>query len=388
MRTLSARVSVVALVSGLVACAVGCGGDDSATPASNAGPAATGTGPAPGPSSQVDPPADAAAPTSPSDGGSPPAPEAAGRVLAYAFSSSPAVDELTPTPAYAYNAGGGAMKIVRGGTGSYTVTFAGLAANGTVALVSAYDTQGGLCSWLGTTGDAVAVRCYNAVGNAADTKFALTVIGKGTTGANILGFAHAHDKSAASYTPQATRSNNAVGGGAMTASRSAVGVYKMEFAGLGLLDIGSVQVTPFGDPNAHCVVKSWAGAAVNVHCFDNTGAPADAQYTVLLAGQKAGGTARVVAYAKAGEPTTASYSPALAYNDKGGVVTALRNAAGTYTMTLAGQDLNVGANVHVSAHDQGRRCNVQAWAGTTVNLTCNDSAGNGKDNPYALVVVQ
>ncbi len=394
MRKWSAHVTLLVLTSGLAA--LGCGVEDSASPT----PAETDGG-----AREV-----VAAPDTTADGG-PQAPSGAdgglvegadagagdagdagpteaARVLGYVYSNSPAAAESTPSATYAYNASGGAMKITRTGTGLYSVTFAGLAAGDSVALASAYGTQGGLCSWAGTTGEEVRVRCSNAAGNNADAKFVLTVVGKGTTGATILGFAHANDKTSASYTPQASRSNNAVGGGAITASRVAAGIYKMEFGGLALDDIGNVQVMPYGDATAHCIVKSWGGSTVNVECYDNAGALADAQYTVLIAGKKPGGTARVVAYAHAAESSNVLYTPTLAYNEGAGAVMATRTEAGTYSIAFNGLNLNDGAHVQVSAQNQGRRCNVSAWAGTTVNLTCTSASGTKSDNNYAIVVLE
>jgi hypothetical protein len=369
----------------------GCAGDDpaAATPNKSEGaPREEGT--APGSTADGGPSVDPGPAPDP-DAGSPPAdaaPTEAAHILGYVFSSSPAADESTPSAQYAYNASGGAMKITRTNTGQYTVTFTGLGLDSSVAFASAYDTQGGLCHWGGTTGEEVKVRCLNAAGNNTDAKFVLTVVGKGTTGATILGFAHANDKSSASYTPQASRSNNAVGGGAITASRVATGTYKMEFGGLALLDIGNVQVMPYGDESAHCVVKSWSLSTVNVYCYDGAGTLADAQYTIMIAGTKPGGTAQVVAYAQANESTSASYTPPLSYNQGDGAVTATRSAAGTYSIAFDGKDLNSGAHVQVSAHSQGRRCNVNDWVGSTVNLTCANSAGTKSDNSYAIVVLQ
>lgn len=380
--------------------AEGCVGDDSAaapvsgadaaappaTPAENQPPAASsssgGSNPET-PAAKSD--AGAGAPDASTDDAESP-PVNAAQVIGYVFSSSPAADSSTPSAYYAYNAAGGAMKIARTATGTYDVSFADLDLSGSVALVSSYGTAGGLCMWSGTTAPAVTVRCFDAAGSVADAKFSLTVFGKGTKGATVLGFAHANDKFAASYTPAADRSNNAIGGGTITASRSAKGKYTTEFGGLALLDIGNVQVMPYGDANAFCSIDSWSGAKVNVSCFDGSGNPADAQYTVMLLGTKTGSGARVLAYAHAAEAASASYAPSVAYND-GAAVTATRLAAGTYKIVFDGQNLNSGAHVQVTSHGKGRRCNVSAWAGNTVDLTCT-STGGLADNNYAVVVLQ
>lgn len=385
MRTRFAYVALFVLTTGFAT--IACVGDDPATTPMDADGGVT-TPPAAEKADgggDVTPEADGGGPVD--DAGDDAGPTVSPRILAYAFSNVPGADS-TPSAGFAYSASGGPMSISRTSTGQYTVTFTGLVLDESVALVSGYGMAGGQCIWGSTSGETVQVRCFNAAGSASDAKFVLTVFGKGTAGASILGFAHANDKTSASYTPQASRSNNDVGGGAITALRVSPGTYKMEFAGLALSDIENVQVMPYGDPGAHCIVKSWGGVTVNVDCFDGAGAAADAQYTVLIAGQKAGSTARVVAYANPSSPAAASYAPALAYNEGNGAVTATRSAAGTYSIAFDGRNLNDGAHVQVAAHGQGRRCNVGAWAGTTVDLTCANSAGNTFDNSYGIVVIQ
>ncbi len=380
---------VFVLASG-VAAHLGCGGDEPANGVptdGDGGPAATfdaGPGPNPNPGTGKDG-GDETEDAGP-DGG----PKEGARIVAYAFSNNPAAAESTPSAVYSYNASGGAMKITRTSAGNYSVTFTGLAGlDGSVALASAYDLAGGLCHWAGTTGEEVRVRCLNAAGSNTDAKFTVTVVAKSeAAGATIVGFAHANEKASASYTPQASRSNNGVGGGAITASRSAVGTYKIEFGGVALDDIENVQLMPYGDEGARCVVKSWGGTTVNLHCYDVNGALADAEYAVLLAGKKPGGTAKIVSYAHANESESASYAPTLSYNEGEGAVTASRSAAGTYAMTFDGRSLDNGAHVQVSAQSQGRRCNVQGWAGAKVDLTCTSASGTKSDNNYAIVVLQ
>jgi hypothetical protein len=391
MRKWSACVGLFVLTSAFAA-QVACGGDDSASPAgaeTDGGGQGDGASPSPTSDGSAGPDAGLDASDGSDAAGDDAGPTATAQILGYAFSNAPAAAESTPAAGYSYNASGGAMKITRTFTGQYTVTFTGLGPlEGSVALASSYNTAGGLCHWASTAGDAVKVRCLNSAGNVADAKFTLTVFGKGTKGATVIGFAHANDKESASYTPQASRSNNGVGGGAISASRAAAGTYTMDFGGLGLTDVENVQVMPYGDPNARCVVQLWSGTAVNVRCYDLAGDLADAQYTVLLVGTKPGGTARVVAYAAADESASASYAPALAHNEGGGGVTATRSVAGTYAIAFDGQNLNDGAHVQVSAHGQGRRCNVNAWAGTTVDLSCTSAMGTPGDNNYGIVVLQ
>jgi hypothetical protein len=318
----------------------------------------------------------------------PPAPATAGRIVGYAHIANAAAAQSTPSPFFSFNASGGAISITRAETGIYAVDFAGLALDKSVALVSGYATESRVCTWTSTSGSSVAIKCIDQTGAAADSKVVVTVVDEGQpSGASILGYAHAHDMNADSYTPQASRSNNGVGGGAITASRTAVGIYKVAFAGLLANDIENVQITPYGSGSARCVVQSWGLGAVFVRCFDQAGAPADSQYVVMIAGKNPGATARITAFAHAANALTPSYTPALAYHEADGVATAIRSDSGTYSMAFAGLDLNGSGHVQVTGQLQGRRCNVDAWAGTTTNVTCASSVGL-KDGNYGIVVVQ
>lgn len=99
-----------------------------------------------------------------------------------------------------------------------------------------------------------------------------------------LAYVYANDPFSAVYTPAITWSYNSMGG-AITATRSAVGQYAITFASLTLGAIGgNVQVTSHGATTTFCKVRSWSGSpdlTVNVACFDAAGAPADTSYTVL-----------------------------------------------------------------------------------------------------------
>ncbi len=69
-------------------------------------------------------------------------------------------------------------------------------------------------------------------------------------------------------------------------------------------------------------------------------------------------------------------------------MSATRTEAGTYAVAFEGSSLNSGAHVQVNAFGEGRQCNVAAWAGDTVNITCTNSSGSLTDSPYAVTVFQ
>lgn len=100
---------------------------------------------------------------------------------------------------------------------------------------------------------------------------------------NRKGYAWAGSEDVASYTPSGLYSFNS-SGGAITATRSAIGVYAITFAGLGGVG-GNVQVTAQAT-GAYCRVSSWnsllADVIINIRCFDSTGAAEDSPYNVLF----------------------------------------------------------------------------------------------------------
>ena len=86
----------------------------------------------------------------------------------------------------------------------------------------------------------------------------------------------------------ASRINYDSTGGAIKITRSAVGIYRVTFDGLGAAGLGhksNVQVTAY-DARTTCNVQNWGGSpdfAVNVNCFYiPDGSLHDSKYTVLV----------------------------------------------------------------------------------------------------------
>jgi hypothetical protein len=351
--------------------------DASAPGTGDASTSDTGPGPGPGPDAGSDAGADA-------DAGE----QIGAHVVGYAYVEN----EASPMPgapaAWSYNASGGAVSVTRVALGLYDVDFAALALEGSVTLATAYGSTGTHCNWASTAGSKARVRCWNSVDSNVDSKFTVTVFASGgTAGASILGFALADQMASASYTPAAAHTNNALGGGAVTVARTSTGTYTVEFGGLEVTDIKNVQVMPYGSETARCVLHSWSNITVSVRCYEGA-ALADAQYAVMLLGQKAGATVKVRAFAHANESANPSYAPTVAFNEGGGAVTATRSAAGTYAVSFDGRNLDTGAHVQVAAQNQNRRCNVGSWGGSSASLTCTNAVGTKGDNSFGIVVLQ
>lgn len=124
-----------------------------------------------------------------------------------------------------------------------------------------------------------------------------------------------------------------------------------------------------------------------MECYDAADELTDMGYLVSIFGDAVGASS-VVAQGVADVPGDASYTPLHSFNAGGGAVTATRTDEGTYAMTFGGSNFNAGAHVQVNAYLEGRHCNVAAWAGDTVNVTCTHRTGVLTDTPYAITVLQ
>jgi hypothetical protein len=256
-----------------------------------------------------------------------------------------------------------------------------------VAHVSAY-VSSAICAVTDLSGATVSVACDDAAGAPVDTRFTLQLASNVAPVANrVVAFAYAGNASTPSYTPPSSYSYNATGG-AITATRSAVGLYALRFAGL-VMDSGNVQVSTYGLGANHCAVLGWSGDTANVSCFDAAGTPADAPYTLVFTQPGVASAARVAAYAWAHDPGAASYAVVsdYAFSASGGAITAERSGVGSYTLTFPGLSLARGV-VQASAYGSSAHCTVALWSGSTAEVHCRNGAGTLVDSAYTLAVYQ
>ncbi|MCH7975235.1 MAG: T9SS type A sorting domain-containing protein [Bacteroidetes bacterium] len=320
-------------------------------------------------------------------------------VQGYVWADQPSSGNYTPDPTYSYNSSGGAVEIDRSSVGTYAVTFFGLgpvAGGGNVQVTARIDGGPARCniaSWESTGPDLlISIRCYDPAGALVDTPYDVLFT---STAGGISGFAYAwaNDAGSASYTPNADFSYNG-GGGAITATRSGVGVYTMTFVGIAGASGGHYQVSAYGNGSAFCSHDGWDAETVFIECFNAAGSPANVRYTVLYVE-----TTDVVdglGYAWANEPASASYSPNAfyAYNSKGGGITATRSSAGDYRMTFSDLVGTAGAGGHVQvSSDSGSAvyCSTVGWGSDSpdfvVDVFCFDETGALVDSWYNILVV-
>ena len=324
------------------------------------------------------------------------APPTQAGVIGYAYTHLESqASDYTPLAAYSYNSSGGAITAKRLGTGKYQIVFAGLSMAGANVQVTPYGTaMDGYCISKQWTGGTVHVDCFDENGVAVDSKYVVTVWKKGvTTTARVTAYAYANNKSSASYTASATYSYNS-GGGAITATRSGVGTYAIEFASLGKGGSGNVQVSSYGSDPDHCVLTNYATDKITLRCYDAAGVLSDAPYLITVIENKPSSpsTAEAVAYAWAHSDSSASYdlsSHLYAFNSTGGAITATRSGQGQYAIEFKGVAM-LGATVLVTSYNNPQNdCRVWSFSGATVNIRCfTHFAAAFSDSRYTVVVIK
>lgn len=192
-------------------------------------------------------------------------------------------------PALRYNSGNGTSMVIRNSAGQYSVTFNGLArVSGTemvmVTQVGSATNRCVVASW-NYNGFTANITCTDRAGTPTDAQFSLLVMAGGRTGQRT-GFAWANDMTTTDYTPTSSYTLNSANL-AVTAHRSSVGVYQMNWDGL-VKGTGTetVLVTAYGASDRFCRTSFWGMSTpttfqVNVACFDPTGAPADSRFDII-----------------------------------------------------------------------------------------------------------
>jgi hypothetical protein len=300
---------------------------------------------------------------------------------------------------WGYNDAGNPPTAARVGPGRYTVTFRGLSAlgatGGNVQVQSTESETLHYCKVEGWIGDTVSVACFDGSGIPSDSEYSVLYM-MPDAHPNHYAFALADRPTDPGYTPDPSRSYNAGGVGAVTATRTGTGVYVMRWAGISAVGVGggNIQVTAHGSGNARCRVDGWESETASVRCFDAAGAPADSAYSILYLRPDADDPG--LAFGWASQPAVDEYTPDSFYSyDAGdGTPRAYRRSVGEYAMTWPGMHDGslMPAIAHVTAYGDysgpDARCKAISWGTSGVALQCLDTAGNPADAYYTALFVR
>ena len=328
----------------------------------------------------------------------------------YVWASSPSVTTTyVPASTWNTNSYGSLNSILRTGVGSYRVLFPHLADGGTVNVTS-YGT-GNNCKVSGWyhSGiyEVVNVACYNTAGAAVDSYYDVSFVnpvgrvGSRNFAQDSLGFVWANSPSSASYTPSTYYAYNNFNQ-TNTIVRNGTGSYTITFPELAptlSTNQGTVKVTAYGSGNAQCQSNGWSrpsttnyNESVSVYCTTPTGVAIDSYFTASYSADLplTGQSTSQNAYFWADQPTAASYTPAAtwSFNSSGGANTVVRNATGSYSVTLPGMTL-AGGNVQVTSYgSDGSRCFTTGWGsgstGTSIGVHCVNAGGVAVDHYFNL----
>jgi hypothetical protein len=333
---------------------------------------------------------------------------------AYLWADQPIAASYTPALAYQQNSSGATNTMVRTGMGVYQALLPNLAANAGTVHVTAYGSGTQTCKvaswgpnffrhgggWSLTSTQQVNVRCFNASGAPADTRFTLSYANPGTPDA-VMAYLWADQPSTASYTPALPNQFNS-SGATNTARRIGVGAYTASLPNLGAW-AGHVQVTAYGTGSERCKTSNWSpvGSAqeVQVRCFTSSGTPVDTRFTLTYVAENSliGGSAAPSplpgtsgSYVWANQSTLASYTPSLSYqwDDFGGTNTVTRSGVGAYAVHFTNHALHWG-NVQVTAYGDGsEHCKVAFWnTSDGAQVRCFNSSGLPVDTRFVVALL-
>jgi hypothetical protein len=322
--------------------------------------------------------------------------------LAWALADQLSSSDYTADPAFSYNSGGGAIRIFGGisDPGKYTVSLSRQPGRSKGNLQLFAINTSGYCvtpQWEGSL--YIAVSCFDANGNHADTAFAMLYqernFGLGNAGKGVA-YLLADQPETGSYTANPDYSYNS-SGGVNAVVRNSTGNYTTNLPGLTKRG-GSVLVTAVGgrgnyDNPLRCKTSGWSanasGTQVNVLCFGPTGAATDAQFSLAYAlfdpfAVEIPATAQG-AYARADQPTqTNPYTPSPAFQFNSfstGRLAARSTGTGQYSASIPG-NLSYSSSIALATAvgSDSSYCNVTTWL--PIGVACYGQGGNPIDSQF------
>ena len=207
------------------------------------------------------------------------------KVTAFAVADQSGTASYNPVAASSYNSYGGAISATRSSTGEYQISFS--SANFTdqpynFQITALNDKV--FCVINGFTSNSINVQCFNQNLSFTDSRYSLTVIETGATStAKTVAFANASQPATASYTPVQGFNQT---GGAITATRTSAGTYKISFAGLDLSTNYNLQLKAQSNDSNYCVSGPSGPIdtdnSIFVTCYNSLGTKTDTAYSIWV----------------------------------------------------------------------------------------------------------
>ncbi len=311
------------------------------------------------------------------------APAAADQV-AYVWADNPTAASYDASAGYAKRPEGGAVRITRTGTGAYQVALGTIVqAAGANIQTTAYGGEANICNVVNWGGGAVNVRCFDAAGRPADTRFSLLAVRGEDAAAPKIGYLWAHDAAGATYTPSQsymwpTQLNASI-------QRAGDGVYLVRAGSVTKSDGIVPLITAYGDRPVRCEFGGWRDDAMVVKCFGPQREAVNNRFSMLLQG--AAENQADVAFAWANHPRVDWSLPALAkQHNSGPVITSKRTAQGVYQVEFGAIVRQGGGNLQVVSQDaNGGFCTAASWSGDHANVRCFANDGRAMDASFVAV---
>jgi hypothetical protein len=332
----------------------------------------------------------------------------------YAFVQAEPNGDLQTSDYHTFNSSGGANMVTHDGAGIYTVILPGLGLpnEGSVQVSAFADNGRAICNtgfWAPSGADqAVQVLCFDSNGAPADSAFTLTYINaRATTSDPAAGFGAylwAGDATAAAAYDVTNYSYNSTGA-TNSVERTGTGTYTATLPGF-TGENGVPQVTGYigqgGTSPVVCSPFSWMKAdeatlTVDVTCFDATGAPADAMFTLSYSmGTNPVGTPNDIAGSYAFVPVFEGDGAGLALDNQsnaGGNITVMRRTGGSevgdYQVIIPGRGQQGVPQVSV-VDNTGATCSVLGYgpqdANGFVDVVCFDANGTHVDAAFTVSI--
>jgi hypothetical protein len=320
-------------------------------------------------------------------------------VHGYVMATRPTTASYIADNGYEFNSTGGVIEITRGGVGRYTVRFAGMASGGGMAQVQHYGSlNNGLCTVAGWGSPFLApdlhveVRCFDAAGSPADSRFVAHFTNR-TVAEGRFGYLWANHPNDGPYLAPAAYSYDSTGTRTIV-DKHDVGVYKVYLtAALGLHgspDFGSghLQVTAYNTAAVRCTAgidDDEDPVAVTVVCRDADGDAADSRFVLSYSH----GVSHLGTDDPHGNAVVSNVATVVGWTGTGDEPTAVRPNTGVYQVTFGSLAIPKGHAV-ANAIGSNRYCHVSSWLGgiggtEVVNVRCiNSLTGLAADSAFGV----